>query len=293
MVRAGHGLGEGEVGRELRKDVGFLSLAATTRAGALVNDYQAWPQRYPHVIATYVRCPVLAVIGYPLMIGDQVIGAISVGRHAPGRRFVRADLDRLASLAVPAALAIEHSRLYDEARQRVRELQDTQAQLLQAGKLSAVGQLVSGVAHELNNPLSVVIGYGQLLLSRDVPDELRRPIEVIVAQGARMAKIIQSLLLFSRQRKPERAPGRLRDVIEQTLTLRETQLAVSGIRVETDFAAERPAAEGRSPSAPAGRPEPDPERRAGHPGQWRGRARAGGIIRITTSARRRAPRRGS
>src|SRR4029077_15214648 len=113
-----------------------------------------------------------------------------------------------------------------------------------AAKLSAVGQLVSGVAHELNNPLSVVIGYGQLLLSRGVPENARRPIELIIAQGARMAKIVQSLLLFSRQRKPEHRSVDLREVINQILRLRESQLALSSIRVELDLGADVPAVRG-------------------------------------------------
>jgi signal transduction histidine kinase len=244
VVRAGHGLAEGEVGRELRPDAGVLSLAATTRAGTLVNDYQAWPQRDPYVIETYTRRPDLAVIGYPLMIRDQLIGAIAVGLHTPGRRFVRADLDRLASLAVPAALAIEHSRLYEELQARVRELEATQAQLLQAGKLSAVGQLVSGVAHELNNPLSVILGYAQLLSARDLPADVRRPVEMMLAQGGRMAKIVQSLLLFSRQRKAERGAVDVREAIEQPLSLRATQLMLSGIRVSATYGEGVPPAEG-------------------------------------------------
>jgi signal transduction histidine kinase len=178
------------------------------------------------------------------MIRDQVIGAIAVGLHTQGRRFVRADLDRLASLAVPAALAIEHSRLYEELQARVRELEATQAQLLQAGKLSAVGQLVSGVAHELNNPLSVILGYAQLLSARDLPADLRRPVEMMLAQGGRMAKIVQSLLLFSRQRKAERGAVDVREAIEQPLSLRATQLMLSGVRISASYGEGVPAAEG-------------------------------------------------
>ena len=126
----------------------------------------------------------------------------------------------------------------------MRELEATQAQLLQAGKLSAVGQLVSGVAHELNNPLSVILGYAQLLSARNLSAELRRPVEMMLAQGARMAKIVQSLLLFSRQRKAERGAVDVREAIEQPLSLRATQLMLSGVRVSATYGEGVPAAEG-------------------------------------------------
>jgi signal transduction histidine kinase len=192
----------------------------------------------------------VAFCGVPVAAGEELLGVLTMNLKRDGlpqggdRTLLPAFAAQAAVAMRNARLFVDNTRLYEEARQRLRELQDTQAQLLQAGKLSAVGQLVSGVAHELNNPLSVVIGYGQLLLSRGVPDDARRPIEAIVAQGARMAKIIQSLLLFSRQRKPERRPVEMKDVVRQILSLRDTQLAVSGILVETDFAADVPRAEG-------------------------------------------------
>jgi len=176
-----------------------------------------------------------AIAGAPLRVRGEIIGSLTIGDDV-GRVFSDDAMVVLETFADQAALALDNARLYEQTRERLRELQETQAQLVQAAKLSAVGQLVSGVAHELNNPLSVVIGHGQLMLARGTPPEVRRPVELIVAQGHRMARIVQGLLLFSRQRQPSRGPVDIAGVIGQIIELRMAQLRVSGIRVETSHA---------------------------------------------------------
>jgi GAF domain-containing protein len=290
VVRAGFQLSEGEVGRVLTPGRGASAVAVSQRRPIMVNDYLAWSQRDPYIVGAYTTKPPRATIACPLMVRDQAIGSLSVGLHRPDGRFTAADVDQLASLAAPAALAIEHSRLYAELQARLHELQETQAQLLQAGKLSAVGQLVSGVAHELNNPLSVVIGYGQLLMAKDLPPDLRRPIELIVAQGDRMAKIVQSLLLFSRQRKPERVPVNLREVIEQTVGLRATQLTLSGIRVETAYSNGLPQIEGDAHQLQQVFLNLLLNAEQAILGSGAGEQRVGDCIRVSTSARREGDR---
>ena len=184
-----------------------------------------------------------SVLGVPLRLRGEIIGALTVGDRT-GRVFTPADIALVEAFADQAALALDNARLYEETRERLRALQETQAQLVQAAKLSAVGQLVSGVAHELNNPLSVVIGHGQLMLTKNPPPEIRRPIELIVAQGDRMAKIVQGLLLFSRQRSTARGAVSLPEIVEQTLFLRAAQLRLSGIEAQVEPAPDLPAADG-------------------------------------------------
>ncbi len=175
------------------------------------------------------------VVGVPLLTHERVIGALGLGAE-PGSTFTREELQTLEALADQAALAFENARLYASARDSLVRLGEKQVQLVQAAKMSALGQLVSGVAHELNNPLSVIVGYGQLLLAREVPTAVLRPIELMVSQADRMAKIVRNLLLFARQRPAERTTVNANEVLEQTLALRINQLTVSGIAVEKKFA---------------------------------------------------------
>jgi PAS domain S-box-containing protein len=175
------------------------------------------------------------VVGVPLLTHDRVIGALGLGAEL-GSTFTREELQTLEALADQAALAFENARLYASARDSLVRLGEKQVQLVQAAKMSALGQLVSGVAHELNNPLSVIVGYGQLLLAREVPGAVLRPIELMVSQADRMAKIVRNLLLFARQRPAERTTVNMNEVLEQTLALRINQLTVSGIAVEKKFA---------------------------------------------------------
>ncbi len=179
-------------------------------------------------------------VGMPLFAQERVVGALAIAAEE-GRDFSAEDLQALQAFADQAALALENARLYKTAQDSLGRLRETQAQLVQAAKLSALGQLVSGVAHELNNPLSVIIGYGQLLLTRAIPESVQAPIQLMVAQGDRMAKIVRNLLYFARQRPPERAPVDLHRVIDETLALRTNQLALSGVQVVREFAHDVPA----------------------------------------------------
>ena len=124
VIRAGYRLVAGELGQSIEMGEGALGLAAAKREGVLVNDYASWSGRMRRRRALEPRDLPEAVIAYPLMIRGEVIGALSVAylRKEERCRFDSEDLDRLATLAAPAALAIEHSRLYDELASRLRQV---------------------------------------------------------------------------------------------------------------------------------------------------------------------------
>ena len=225
----------------LRPGEGIAGRAVVERKILVTSDALCEPglELVPDVRRHLAAAGVCALVGVPLVTHDRVIGALALADHT-GREFSSDELQALQAFADQASLAFENARLYASANDSLTRLRDTQAQLVQAAKMSALGQLVSGVAHELNNPLSVIIGYGQLLLSREPPAAMKRPVELMVAQGDRMAKIVRNLLFFARQRPPEREPVNLQAVLEQTLSLRTSQLALSAITVETEFAPDLP-----------------------------------------------------
>ena len=123
----------------------------------------------------------------------------------------------------------------------VTERRRLQTQLAQAEKLSSLGQMISGIAHELNNPLSSVLGYAQLLrASSGAEERVRRRLEVIDREARRCQRIVQSLLSFARRHDPERRLLSLNEVAESVLSLMAYQLRVDGIQVRSELARELP-----------------------------------------------------
>ena len=127
-----------------------------------------------------------------------------------------------------------------ETYQDITSQRHFQSKLLQTEKMAALGQLVSGIAHELNNPLTAIMGYAQLLLGRGQSSGPLREAEHIYQEAERARRIVKNLLFFARESKPERFQANLNEIVERTLALRSYELKIENISVDCSLAENLP-----------------------------------------------------
>jgi signal transduction histidine kinase len=176
-----------------------------------------------------------SILCVPLQTKGQTIGAIEA-MNKEGGPFDAEDLRLLTSMAAPAAAAIENARLYEALRQGMRKLEETQAQLVQSAKLAAVGELAAGVAHEINNPLTSIIGFTRLLLEDlATEDPIRPDLETIDREAARTRQIVRALLDFARTSDPVLAPTDLNALVDEAVMLVCTRSVLTKIVLEKNL----------------------------------------------------------
>jgi signal transduction histidine kinase/ActR/RegA family two-component response regulator len=123
--------------------------------------------------------------------------------------------------------SVKNSR--EQLEKTVETLKTTRAQLVQSEKLSGIGEFVAGVAHELNNPLTAVIGFAELLQQSDVDEKHRMFSRRIVQSAERCHKIVQNLLSFARQHTPERKLTQLNAIVESVIDILQYEMRTSNI----------------------------------------------------------------
>jgi len=162
-----------------------------------------------------------------------------------GRRIPVEVSARLFDLqGVSAVLSV--TRDITERRKMEEERLELEARHRQAQKLESIGTLASGVAHEINNPLTGIINYAQLIADRTDNDPLREFARGIVDEGSRIAAIVKNLLSFSRQQKESHSPARVSDIVTASLSLVGAVLRKDGIQIDVDVPDDLPTIKCRS-----------------------------------------------
>ena len=122
----------------------------------------------------------------------------------------------------------------------ITERKKMEEQLVVTDRLASIGELASGVAHELNNPLTGIIGFSELLLDEDIPDNVRKDLRVIQREAQRSAGIVRNLLTFARKHAPAKEPVDINSIIQKALELRAYEQKVNNIQVNTYLTSDLP-----------------------------------------------------
>ena len=169
--------------------------------------------------------------------------AEAVGQGDYSRRVAVRSQDECGELAMVFNQMTENIKSSrEQLEMTVESLKTTQAQLIQSEKLSGIGEFVAGVAHELNNPLTSVMGFSELLAQGDGDPQRKRHLDMIHKSAQRCQKIVQSLLSFARRHPPERKVVCVNRLIEAAVEILHYQLRTSNIEVTTHFDPQLPLA---------------------------------------------------
>ena len=176
--------------------------------------------------------PHRSMLVQPIYWQEELIGGFTVVWSTAPHRFTPDELRLAEGIALQGALAIENSRLYEGVKQQMAELKQTQAQLVQSTKLAAIGELAANIAHEINNPLTTVLGFASFIAERlPAEDPMREELGLIQEEASRARDIVRDLLQFSRQRDFMPEPADLNAVLEQVVAMVRRQGALSTLTV--------------------------------------------------------------
>ena len=198
---------------------GGLGFQQTQIVGHDFADLCAPPRREAlrQALASVSRGQQVDNFDLPLIRGDGASGQFSVNLSP-----INSEDGRVSNIVVVMTDVTDSAML--------------RSKLVHAEKMAAVGQLVSGVAHEVNNPLTAILGFTDLLMENpELPESARRDLRVILQEAQRTKQIVQNLLSFARQMPPRRQPIQLNSILQRTVQLRSYDFISHGIQVLERF----------------------------------------------------------
>jgi signal transduction histidine kinase len=215
-------------------------VALRTRAENLESDACGGSSAYGVWVA---RCSMIAVFSLPLF----AVWAMSEGGVPSKVRLFRVSLTLMAAFSMGIIILIRQKildrelvRLLEHSRAAIEQLQRLQAQVLQSEKLASIGQLVGGAAHELNNPITAMLGYSDLLLSTPLSAE-QKPMAAKIGQYVRRTKsLVASLISFARQAPAPKTPLDLNTLARTAVKLTEPHWKALEFDIQTHFDAALP-----------------------------------------------------
>ena len=184
----------------------------------------------------------------PLMAPTgQLSGVLILGKKLSEQPYTVEDKQLVYAICNQISANLENARLYSESQHEVAERKqaeerekELQGELNLASRLAAVGELAAGVAHEMNNPLTGILGFSERLSRKSTDDDTKESLELIHYEAQRLAKVVKNLLTFARRREPKKEYADINDILQTTLDLRAYELKTGNIEVALELAANLP-----------------------------------------------------
>jgi signal transduction histidine kinase len=184
-----------------------------------------------------------SLIEVPMTIQGRTTGRMRARVASPGTSVEEAE-QVLRIVASQVAVAAENARLYEGLQRQMEDLRNTEAQLVQSAKLAAIGELAANVAHEINNPMTSILGYTTLLYEETPEGSPRKDtLKLIQNESLRIREIVRALLDFSRQRDFAREPVDVRQALRDTLALIHRHAHLSNCHIVEEYADKLPLVE--------------------------------------------------
>jgi two-component system NtrC family sensor kinase len=226
-------------GRSFQPGEGIVGHVVAKGAPRLVNDVSEDPFFVPRVDAA-TGLEARAILCVPLFVRDRAVGAIEV-INKPGGAFTEADLDLLQTVAGAVAVAVENAQLYTELADFATELERSQAQLVQAEKMAAIGRMAASLAHEINNPLQAIHNTLHLSAIAELSEAKRQGyLSMAQEEVSQLIEIVQRMLDFYRPSRGGIVRANVNQVLRNALTIADKQIQHSQIHVHTRLAPDLP-----------------------------------------------------
>jgi len=216
---------------------GITGRVAALGEPVVIGDYNAWSGR----TAEKYSAPFSTAAGVPLKIGGDVVGTLVVQDDRPTRHFTDEDILILELLAPQLVIYIHNARLYQELEERIKAQELVEERLIRSAKLAAVGEMAAGVAHELNNPLTTVTGFAELILDA-LPNGSPEyeDMTLVLKEAHRARGVVRRLLDFSRQSEVLWVEVDINELLSNVLALVHHMAQTSGVDVRVELWDELP-----------------------------------------------------
>jgi C4-dicarboxylate-specific signal transduction histidine kinase len=220
------------VNQILPMGLGLIGKVAQAGVARRLDEAAEADDLLPAARAAVSAAGIRGFVCVPIRARHRILGTLSLGRQSMDR-FSDEEVCMLECTADQIGLALDNARLYSETRHQLEALRRAQTQLIRAERLSAVGELASGVAHEINNPLAIILMQTHILLQAEATEGMRHGLKLIATATERAASIVRSLIAFAEPTSLRRSRCNLVDEVMRVLSREEERLRENRVRVQT------------------------------------------------------------